>query len=146
LEGHLIVLLHLCERVAHLAPERTVRRTANLPDRPPLVTFPEYAEQPPALPSLPIILISAVVGLGSGVFGLYGAYELLRLTIQASAAVATLCLMAGTGGTAAGLSALTDRRATWANVAFGCGTLALMLIFFSLCLVIGVIAATLVAL
>jgi hypothetical protein len=132
------------KRVANLVPNRFIRRLVNRSNRPPLATSPEYAEQPPALPSLPVVLISVLIGLGSGVFGLYGAYVLLQLTIQASAAVATLSLIAGTSGVAAGFSSLTDRQATLVNVALSCGLVMLMLIFFSLCLLIGVITATLV--
>ena len=93
-------------------------------------------------PSLPIILISAVVGLGSGVIVLYVAYQLLYLIAPVSAGLATLALLAGIGVSAGLLSRLTDNRAALLNMGMSCGLVFFTAIFMGFCLLIGVVSAT----
>ena len=95
-------------------------------------------------PSLAIILMSAAIGLAGGIIGLYVAYIVLDLSVQLSAAVATLCLSAALGITGAGLSSLTRSRAATANIAFSCGLILLATVLFGFCTLAGALAATFV--
>lgn len=94
-------------------------------------------------PSLAIVLMSAASGLAGGIFGLYIAYIVLDLSVQISAAVATLSLSAALGITGAGLSALTESRAAVANIALSCGLILLATVLFGFCTLAGALAATL---
>jgi hypothetical protein len=94
-------------------------------------------------PTLPIIFVSLIVGMGSGVLGYYLAYAIFSLSVQWSAAISTLALVAGVSGTAAFLSRLHDPRTVGMNVGFSCALTFLLLTFSGFCLVIGVFAATL---
>lgn len=76
--------------------------------------------------------------------GFYLAYEIFFLNVQVSTAIATLALIAGGSSVAAGLSTLYDSRTIAINVGFGCVLTFLLLIFFGFCLVVGILAATLV--
>lgn len=95
-------------------------------------------------PSLAIILISTACGIGLGVIGMYFAYQLLGLNIQISAGMATLAASIGLGLSGALLSAITGSRAAVANIFFSCGLVIATVIFFSICTIVGVIAATFV--
>ena len=95
-------------------------------------------------PSLAIILMSAASGLAGGIIGLYIAYIVLDLSVQLSAAVATLSLSAALGITGAGLSSLTRSRAATANIALSCGLILLATVLFGFCTLAGALAATLV--
>lgn len=95
-------------------------------------------------PSLAIILMSAACGLAGGIFGLYIAYIVLDLSVQISAAVATLCLSAALGITGSGLTVLTGSRAATANIALSCGLILLATVLFGFCTLAGALAATLV--
>ena len=94
-------------------------------------------------PSLPIILISVFVGLGSGALGLYLAYGALGWSLPASAAFATLTLLMGLAASAGGLSSLEGTGSGWINLGLSCGLLLLLLIYFGFCLLVGAVAATL---
>jgi hypothetical protein len=98
---------------------------------------------PTPTPTLPIILASLIVGLGSGVLGYYLVYAIFQLSVQWSAALATLALVGGVSGTAASLSALHDPPTIGMNVGFSCALTFLLLSFTGFCLVVGVFAATL---
>jgi hypothetical protein len=94
-------------------------------------------------PTLPIILISLFVGLGSGVLGFYLAYAVLNLSTPWSVAVATLSLVGAVSGAAAFLSSLHDRRTVGMNIGFSCVLTFLLLTFIGFCLAVGIVAATL---
>jgi len=111
------------------------------PDDPLSFTFPE-SSAPASGPSLPIILISAAVGAGCGILGLYVAYQLLFLIAPVSAGLATLALLAGIGVSAGVLGRLTDSRATVLNMGLSCGLVFFTAVFFGFCLLIGAITAT----
>lgn len=106
--------------------------------------FGYHSASAQSAPSLAIILLSAACGLAGGIFGLYIAYIVLDLSVQLSAAVATLCLSAALGITGAGLSALTRSRATTANIALSCGLILLATVLFGFCTLAGALAATLI--
>lgn len=95
-------------------------------------------------PSLPIILISAASGIAAGVLGLYVAYIVLDLSVQLSAAVATLSLCVALGISGSFFSSLTGSRAAIGNIALSCGVVLLVTIFFSLCTLTGAIFASLI--
>ena len=95
-------------------------------------------------PSLPIILMGAASGIAAGIIGLYIAYIVLDLSVQLSAAVATLSLCSVLGFSGAGLSTLAGSRAVGANVAFSCGVILMTLIFFGFCTLAGAVGATLI--
>ncbi|MBX2999838.1 MAG: hypothetical protein KF893_15060 [Caldilineaceae bacterium] len=97
-------------------------------------------------PTLPIIFISLFVGLGSGVLGFYLAYAILALSTPWSAAIATLSVVGAVSGTAAFLSSLHDRRTIGMNIGFSCALTFLLLTFIGFCLVMGIVAATLMLL
>jgi hypothetical protein len=98
---------------------------------------------PAPTPTLPIIFVSLFVGLGSGVLGYYLAYAIFQLSVQWSAVVATLALVAAVSGVAAFLSRLHDPQTVGINVGFSCALAFLLLSFTGFCLVIGIFAATL---
>jgi hypothetical protein len=93
-------------------------------------------------PSLPIVLVGAVVGIGAGVVGLFLAWELLGWRLEWSAAVSVLALCTGVALSGGLLSAATHSRATIANIGFSCGVILLTVLFFGLCGVVGGLAAT----
>ncbi len=93
-------------------------------------------------PSLPIILLGALSGLGGGVLALYVASNLAGLNAPLAAGIATFVMLMMLGSVAAGLTVLTDSRAVISNVGFGCGLLALSLFFLGFCLFIGAVTAT----
>ena len=95
-------------------------------------------------PSLPIILMSAAGGIAAGIIGLYIAYIVLDLSVQLSAAVATLSLCSVLGFSSAGLSTLSGSRAIGANIALSCGLILMTLIFFGFCTLAGAVTATLI--
>lgn len=103
---------------------------------------PEDIQSAPSSPSLPIILLSAASGISAGIIALYITYRTLGLTIQWSVAISVFCLSAALGCTGALLSALTGSRASMANIAFSCGLILVTLLFFTLCTLVGAIAAT----
>ena len=111
------------------------------PNDPLSFTYPD-ASAADAGPSLPIILISAVVGVGCGIFGLYVAYQLLFLIAPVSAGLGTLALLTGIGVSAAVLGRFTDSQATLLNMGISCGVVFFAAIFFGFCLLIGAITAT----
>jgi hypothetical protein len=93
-------------------------------------------------PTLPIILISLFVGLGTAMLGLYIAYAMVGLSREWSAAVSTLGLVGAVSGVAAFLSALHDRRTIGMNIGFSCALTFLLLAFVGFCLIVGIFAAT----
>ena len=93
-------------------------------------------------PSLPIILLSAASGISAGIIALYITYRTLGLTIQWSEAITVFCLSAAVGCTGALLSVFTGSRASLLNIAFSCGLILVTLLFFTLCTLVGAIAAT----
>lgn len=95
-------------------------------------------------PSLPIILLSAACGLGSGLLAFYISYGLLGWGPQLSAGIATLALLTGLGVVGGGLSVLSGSRAGWINILFSCGVVFLCVLFLGLCVVAGAIVATLI--
>ncbi|NJN81383.1 MAG: hypothetical protein HC802_03285 [Caldilineaceae bacterium] len=107
-----------------------------------LAEFDDHVRQ--TAPSLSIILISAACGIGGGAIGLYVAYQLPGLGIELSAGLAALMLCFSVGIVGALLSAITDSRAALANIAFSCGLIGLVAIFFALCSLIGAFFATLI--
>lgn len=100
-------------------------------------------EQQRAIPSLPIILLSAVAGSALGIIGYSTAYELGRLRLEWSVAVGVLALCFGIGITGGALSAATGSRAAALNIGLSCGLILLVVLFFGLCAVTGALAATL---
>ena len=94
-------------------------------------------------PSLPVVLLSAISGIGGGVIALYVGYGVLHLGIQLTAALATLGLLFGVGVSGAAMSAVTGTRGAATNMLFSCGVIVLVLVFLSVCMVFGAVAATL---
>lgn len=94
-------------------------------------------------PSLPIILVSAACGIAGGVIGLYITYTVLGWELPASVFVAILFLCLGLGLSGAGLTVLTGSRATVANIAMSCGIIAVSVLFFGLCVLVGAVAGAL---
>jgi hypothetical protein len=94
------------------------------------------------VPSLPIILLSVLAGLGTSALVLYAIYTWTSLSLAWSVAVATLALTGSVAGTAFGLSALHDPRSGVLNVGFSCGFTLLLLLFLGFCLFSGMLAAT----
>ncbi len=99
--------------------------------------------QPPAPPSLAIVLLSAAVGLGSSVVLLYLAYRLAGLSLLWSVGLAGLGLWGLTALVAAGLAELYDPRTRGVHAAYGCGLVGLVLAFAGLCMLVGMVAGTL---
>lgn len=93
--------------------------------------------------SLPIILISAACGIAGGILGIYIGYIALDLSVQWSAALGTLALCFGLGGSGALLSSLTDSHSAFGNIVFSCGLVLLSTIFLGLCTLVGAVMATL---
>lgn len=100
-------------------------------------------EQQRAAPSLPIILLSAVAGMATGLIGYSTARELGRLSLEWSVAIGTLALCFGVGATGALLSAATGSRAALANAGLGCAVILFSALFLGFCAVVGALAATL---
>jgi len=96
-------------------------------------------------PSLPIILISATLGLSAAILGFYVCYHMLRLDIRISAGVAALCLSAALGMSGAGLSTLTGSRSAISNISFSCGLIMLTFAFFGACGLVGALVATFIS-
>ena len=94
-------------------------------------------------PSLPVILFSTASGISCGVIALYVGFSMLQLSIQLTAAVATLGLLFGMGVSGAAMSAVTGARDAAVNMLFSCGAIVLVLLFMSVCMVFGAISATL---
>ncbi len=96
----------------------------------------------PPTPTLPIILLSVFVGVGSGILVLFLCFETFGLGVAWSTGLTTLTIMAAVAGTAATLSRLYDERATGMNVGFGCGLTLLIALFAGFCLLMGLFAGT----
>ena len=107
-----------------------------------LESNPVYFEPDDAAPSLSIILISAACGIGFGIMGFFIAYQLLGFNIQTSGVIATITASLGLGLSGALLSAITGSRAALVNISFSCGLMVATVVFFSLCTLVGAIAAT----
>lgn len=103
----------------------------------------EFARLDRSAPSLSIILISAACGIGAGIVGFYFAFVLGGLGVEISAGLATVSLCFGLGLSGALLSSITGSRAAVGNILLSCGLIALVLLFFTLCMLTGAIAATL---
>lgn len=78
--------------------------------------------------------------------GYYVAYAVLLMSTFWSVAVATLTLTAAVSGTSAFLSSLHDRRTVGINIGFSCALTFLLLAFVGFCMVVGILAATVVML
>ncbi len=78
--------------------------------------------------------------------GYYVAYAVLLLSTFWSIVTATLTLVAAVSGTAAFLSSLHDRRTIGMNIGFSCALTFLLLSFVGFCMVVGILAATVVML
>lgn len=94
-------------------------------------------------PSLPVILFSTVSGISCGVIALYVGFSMLQLNVQLTAAVATLGLLFGMGVSGAAMSAVTGTRGAATNMLFSCVATVLVLLFMSVCMVLGAVSATL---
>ena len=94
-------------------------------------------------PRLIIILLSAACGVGAGVIGLYVTYTVLGWDVPPSVFVAVLALSLTLGVVGAGLSAVTSSRAAIKNIAFSCGLVLIAIIFLSMCMLAGAVAAAL---
>ena len=94
-------------------------------------------------PSLPVILFSTVSGISCGVIALYVGFSMLALSIELTAAMATLGLLCGMGVSGAIVSAVTGARHAATNMLFSCGAIVFVLLFMSVCMVFGAISATL---
>jgi len=94
-------------------------------------------------PSLPIILVSAAVGVAAGVTTFFLLWEMTALRLEWSAGFSTLALLFGMGACGALLSAATGSRAAVPNILFSCGTILMLLLFFGICMVTGALGATL---
>lgn len=97
---------------------------------------------PPPTPTLPIILLSVFVGVGSGVLAFYLCFETFALGAAWSTGITTLVVIGAVSGSAALLSRLYDERATGMNVGFGCGLTLLVALFAGFCLLMGLFAGT----
>lgn len=106
----------------------------------------DYDEDDLSGPSLPIVLLSAASAIGFGILSFYLAYEVLRLRVELSAGISTLCLLLVLGVMSTGLSSLIGSRSAMSNLGFSCGLILLMLLFFSLCMISGAFAAILLTL
>ena len=93
-------------------------------------------------PTLPIILLSVFVGVGSGVLAFYLCFETLGLGAAWSVGLTALVVMGAVSGSAASLSRLYDERTVGMNVGFGCGLTLLVLLFTAFCLLMGLFAGT----
>jgi len=94
-------------------------------------------------PTLPIILLSVVVGVGSGVLAFFLCFETFGLTVAWSVGLAALVVMGSVSAAAASLSRLYDERTVGMNVGLSCGLTLLVLLFITFCLLIGVFAGML---
>ena len=94
-------------------------------------------------PSLPIALLSAALGVGSGVIVLYLSYIVLRWPLPASVFATVLVLCLALGFTGVGLTTLSGSRAVLPNVTLSCGLVFATLLFFGLCVLVGAAGATL---
>lgn len=94
-------------------------------------------------PSLPIILVSAAIGVVAGVATFFLTSEILSLRIELSVGLAVLALCFGLGATGGVLSAATGSRAAVPNILFSCGVILLVLLFFGICMLAGALGATL---
>ncbi len=124
-----------------MAHDRSVQRPP-MREHPGLIVPTEYDEVV-STPSLPIILVSVFVGLGCGALGLYVAYEILRFMVPFSVAFATLAMLAGLSIASGGLSALAGEGSGWINFGFSCGLTLLIMLYLGFCMLVGVLAATL---
>ena len=100
----------------------------------------------PPTPTLPIILVSVFVGVGSGVLAFYLCFETFGLGPGWSAGLTTLAVMAAVALSAAALSRLHDERTLWMNVGFGCGLTLLVALLGGFCLLMGLFAGILASL
>lgn len=94
-------------------------------------------------PSLPIILVSAAIGVVAGVATFFVLWEIAGLRIEYSVGLGTLALLFGLGATGAVLSAATGSRAAVPNILFSCGVIMMILLFFGICTLSGALGATL---
>jgi hypothetical protein len=93
-------------------------------------------------PSLPIILISAAVGVAAGVATFFLLWEITALRLAWSVGLSALALFFGVGASGALLSAVTSSRAAVQNILFSCGTILLLFLFFGACMLVGALGAT----
>jgi hypothetical protein len=100
-------------------------------------------EQQQAAPSLPIILLSAVAGMASGVIGYSLATYWARWGLEWAVAAGTLAPCLGIGLTGGALTVATGSRAALPNIALSCGVIIFTLLFLALCTFAGAVAATL---
>ena len=96
----------------------------------------------PPTPTLPIILLSVFVGVGSGVLAFFLCFETFGLGAAWSAGLTALVVMGAVSGSAASLSRLYDERTVGMNVGFGCGLTLLVALFATFCLLMGLFAGT----
>lgn len=94
-------------------------------------------------PSLPIILVSAAMGIIGGVATYFILQQLFNVRVEYSVAAAVLALCFGLGATGGILSAATGSRAAVPNILFSCGVILLAGLFLGLCMVVGALGATL---
>lgn len=94
-------------------------------------------------PSLPIILVSAAMGIIGGVATYFILQQLFNVRVEYSVAAAVLALCFGLGATGGVLSAATGSRAAVPNILFSCGVILLAGLFLGLCMVVGALGATL---
>lgn len=93
-------------------------------------------------PNLPIILISVLAGLGSGVLVFFLCFETFGLGSSWSTGLTSLAVIGVVSGIAALLSQLYDQRTVGMHVGFGCGLTLLILLFVAFCLFLGLFAGT----
>lgn len=94
-------------------------------------------------PSLPIILVSAAVGMMAGVATYFILDQIFRVRLEWNVAIAVLALCFGLGATGGILSAALGSRAAVANILFSCGVILLAGLFLGLCMLLGALGATL---
>lgn len=97
----------------------------------------------PPTPTLPIVLLSVFIGVGSGVLAFYLCFETFGLGPAWSTGLTSLVVIGVVGGSAAFLSRLHDERTVGMNVGFGCGLTLLIALFAGFCLLMGLFAGTL---
>ncbi len=96
----------------------------------------------PPTPTLPIILLSVFVGVGSGVLAFFLCFETFGLGAAWSAGLTALVVMGAVSGSAASLSRPYDERTVGVNVCLGCGLPLLVALFAAFCLLMGLFAGT----
>jgi len=97
----------------------------------------------PPTPTLPIILLSVFVGVGSGVLAFYLCLETFGLGAAWSTGLSALVVMGAVSGSTVFLSRLYDERTVGINLGFGCGLTVLVALFAGFCMLMGLFAGTL---